>query len=161
MSVPPYDEAGSGSAIVLSHGTMMDRSMFGPQLAALSRWFRVIAFDHRARTARWEGPYSLNDLTGDCLDLLDALGIEKCVLGGMSMGGFMALRLALQTSPAVVMCDLRMPGIDGHTLMRRAKAQGITRCPIRDIEEKVGKCPVDFRGATPEEAKKAVEQLLP
>lgn len=96
MSVPPYDEAGSGSAIVLSHGTMMDRSMFGPQLASLSRWFRVIAFDHRARTGRWEGPYSLDDLTGDCLDLLDELGIEKCVLGGMSMGGFMALRLALQ-----------------------------------------------------------------
>ena len=48
-----------------------------------------------------------------------------------------------------------------RAFIEEAKAQGITRCPIRDIEEKVGKCPVDFRGATPEEAKKAVEQLLP
>ena len=96
MPVPPYDEAGRGPAIVFSHGTMMDRSMFRPQLDALSRSFRVIAFDHRARTARWRGPYSLDDLASDCLALLDALGIERCVLGGMSMGGFMALRLALR-----------------------------------------------------------------
>jgi len=45
-----------------------------------------------------------------------------------------------------------------------AKAQGITRCPIRDIEEKAAKCPVDFStggGASPKEAKAAVEKLLP
>ncbi len=41
-----------------------------------------------------------------------------------------------------------------------AKAQGITRCPIRDIEEKLGKCPVDFQGVKPEQAKEAVERLL-
>jgi nucleotide-binding universal stress UspA family protein len=41
-----------------------------------------------------------------------------------------------------------------------AKAQGITRCPIRDIEEQAAKCPVDFSGASPQEAKAAVEKLL-
>jgi nucleotide-binding universal stress UspA family protein len=41
-----------------------------------------------------------------------------------------------------------------------AKAQGITRCPIRDIEEKMGSCPVDFKGVKPEDAKLAVERLL-
>lgn len=40
--------------------------------------------------------------------------------------GSEALQVAMQTSPAVVMCDLRMPGMDGHTLMRRVKAQGAT-----------------------------------
>jgi hypothetical protein len=44
--------------------------------------------------------------------------------------------------------------------IEEAKASGITRCPIRDIEEKMSKCPVDFRTATPEEAKAAVEQLM-
>ncbi len=48
-----------------------------------------------------------------------------------------------------------------RAFIEEAKAQGITRCPIRDIEEKAGKCPVDFRGVTPDAAKKAVEQLLP
>jgi nucleotide-binding universal stress UspA family protein len=51
-----------------------------------------------------------------------------------------------------------------RAFIEEAKAQGITRCPIRDIEEKVGgdagKCPVDFKGVTPEEARRAVEKLL-
>jgi len=44
--------------------------------------------------------------------------------------------------------------------IEEAKASGITRCPIRDIEEKAAKCPVDFRTVTPEQAKAAVEQLM-
>jgi len=47
-----------------------------------------------------------------------------------------------------------------RAFIEEAKAKGITRCPIRDIEEKLGKCPVDFRGVKPEEAKAAVEKLL-
>ncbi len=41
-----------------------------------------------------------------------------------------------------------------------AKAQGITRCPIRDIEAQMGKCPVDLKTMKPEEAKAAMERLL-
>ena len=44
--------------------------------------------------------------------------------------------------------------------IEEAKASGVTRCPIRDIEEQMGKCPVDFAKVTPAEAKKAVEQLM-
>ena len=56
-------------------------------------------------------------------------------------------------------------GVDGMSPeMRRfieeAKASGVTRCPIRDIEREMDDCPVDFRTVTPEEAKRAVEQLL-
>ena len=47
-----------------------------------------------------------------------------------------------------------------RAFIEEAKAQGITRCPIRDIEEKLGKCPVDFTGMKPDEAKQAVEKLL-
>ncbi|HUF89739.1 MAG TPA: PCP reductase family protein, partial [Gemmatimonadota bacterium] len=56
-------------------------------------------------------------------------------------------------------------GVDGLTPeMRRfideAKAAGVSRCPIRDIEKQMGECPVDFKGATPEEARAAVEALI-
>jgi nucleotide-binding universal stress UspA family protein len=44
--------------------------------------------------------------------------------------------------------------------IEEAKASGITRCPIRDIEDKMAKCPVDFQTVTPEEAKAAVEQVM-
>jgi len=47
-----------------------------------------------------------------------------------------------------------------RAMIEEAKAQGITRCPIRDIEAKMGKCPVDFKSVKPEEAKEAVERLL-
>ncbi|MGH7568785.1 MAG: universal stress protein [Gemmatimonadales bacterium] len=57
-------------------------------------------------------------------------------------------------------------GTDGlsaemRAFIEQAKAQGITRCPIRDIEENMDQCPVDLKAVTPEEAKRAVEKLLP
>lgn len=96
MSAPPCTDRGAGPAVVLSHGTLMDRTMFDAQVAALEDSYRVVAFDHRARTDRWQGSYDLDDLAGDCMELLDELGIERCVLGGMSMGGFMAIPFALR-----------------------------------------------------------------
>ncbi|MCH7530362.1 MAG: universal stress protein [Gemmatimonadetes bacterium] len=56
-------------------------------------------------------------------------------------------------------------GVDGLTPeMRRfieeAKASGVTRCPIRDVAEAVEECPIDFKTATPEQAKAAVEEYM-
>lgn len=56
-------------------------------------------------------------------------------------------------------------GVDGLTPeMRRfiaeAKASGVTRCPIRDIEQSAEKCPVDFKTVTPSDARRAVEQFM-
>jgi len=47
-----------------------------------------------------------------------------------------------------------------RAFIEEAKAQGITRCPIRDIEDKIEKCPVDLKAVKPEEARAAVERLL-
>ena len=47
-----------------------------------------------------------------------------------------------------------------RSFIEEAKAQGVTRCPIRDIEAQMQKCPVDIKAVTPEDAKKAVEKLL-
>jgi hypothetical protein len=44
--------------------------------------------------------------------------------------------------------------------IEEAKKSGITRCPIRDIEERMDKCPVDLKSLTPAEAKAAVEKLM-
>ena len=43
--------------------------------------------------------------------------------------------------------------------IEEAKASGVTRCPIRDVEERVAKCPVDFKTVSPEQAKAAVEAM--
>ncbi len=44
--------------------------------------------------------------------------------------------------------------------IEEAKASGVTRCPIRDIEEKVEECPVDFKTVSPADAKAAVKLFM-
>lgn len=87
-------EVGEGPPVLMAHGTMMDWSMFIPQIVALKNRNRVVAFNQRARTDAYDAPYSLADLAGDCRTIMDDLGIERCVLAGMSMGGFMAMEFA-------------------------------------------------------------------
>jgi hypothetical protein len=47
-----------------------------------------------------------------------------------------------------------------RAFIEEAKAQGVSRCPIRDIEAKLGQCPVDFKTLKPEEARAAMERLV-
>jgi len=51
--------------------------MFDEQVKDLGKDYRCVAFDSRARTDRWKGPYSLDDMADDCLALMDELGIEN------------------------------------------------------------------------------------
>ena len=44
--------------------------------------------------------------------------------------------------------------------IEEAKATGVTRCPIRDIEKQISECPVDFKTTSPEEARQAVERFM-
>ena len=55
-------------------------------------------------------------------------------------------------------------GVDGMSeemkrFIEEAKASGVTRCPIRDIEQQAEDCPVDFKMVSPEDARAAVEQF--
>ncbi len=91
------DGGGEGPPVVLSHGFLMDREMFAPQVDVLREEFRVIAWDERGfgETQFDEKPFTYWDSAKDCLGLLSHLGIEQAVLGGMSQGGFLSLRAAL------------------------------------------------------------------
>lgn len=92
------DSGGSGPAIILGHGFLMDSRMFDAQVEALAPEFRVIRWDARGfgRT-QWDGrPFDLYDSAADCIALLDHLGIRQAIVGGMSQGGYCALRVALR-----------------------------------------------------------------
>jgi len=91
------DTGGDGPVVMLSHGFLMDRTMFDDQVAALRHAYRVITWDERGFGATvYDGrPFTYWDSARDCLALMDHLGIERAVLGGMSQGGFIALRAAL------------------------------------------------------------------
>lgn len=90
------DSGGDGPAVVLSHGYLMDSEMFDPQVAALAPEYRVITWDERGfGGTRATGSFSYWDSASDLIGLLDHLGIDQAVLGGMSQGGFVSLRAAL------------------------------------------------------------------
>jgi len=91
------DTEGDGPAVILAHGFLMDRTMFAPQVRALSDEFRVITWDERGfGETEFDGePFTYWDSARDCLALLDHLGIEQAIVGGMSQGGFLSLRAAL------------------------------------------------------------------
>ena len=91
------DSGGDGPPVILSHGFLMDREMFAPQVEALSPEFRVITWDQRGfGETEFDGaPFTYWDSARDCLGLLDHLGIDQAVLGGMSQGGFLSMRAAL------------------------------------------------------------------
>ncbi len=94
------DTGGDGPVVVFSHGFLMDLEMFAPQVAVLSGQYRVITWDERCfGLTEFDGkPFSYWDSASDVLALLDHLGIERAVLGGMSQGGFLSLRATL-TAP--------------------------------------------------------------
>jgi 3-oxoadipate enol-lactonase len=92
------DTGGDGQAIVLAHGFLMDRSMFEPQIEAFSDRYRLITWDQRGfgQTEFDSRPFTYWDSAADCLALLDQLQVDRAVIGGMSQGGFIALRAALE-----------------------------------------------------------------
>lgn len=90
------DSGGERPAVVLSHGFLMDASMFDAQVGALAPEYRVITWDQRGHGGTpAPGPFSYWDSARDVLALLHHLGIERAVLGGVSQGGFLSLRAAM------------------------------------------------------------------
>lgn len=92
------DSGGPGVALILSHGFLMDRDMFDQQVKAFEGRHRVITWDQRGhgRTLSTPEPFTYWDSADDLAELLDRLQVDQAVIGGMSQGGFVALRFALK-----------------------------------------------------------------
>jgi pimeloyl-ACP methyl ester carboxylesterase len=86
-----YEDAGdSADVLVLVHGHPFNRSMWKPQIEAFSEsGWRVIAPDLRGYggTTVTPGKTTLDTFAGDLAALLDSLGIDRCAIAGVSMGG--------------------------------------------------------------------------
>lgn len=96
-----YQSSGSGSpALLLSHGFAATSEMFAPNLAALSLRNLVLTWDLRGH-GRSEYPadpacYSSAAALADMAAMLDAAGVDRAVLGGHSLGGYLSLAFALK-----------------------------------------------------------------
>ena len=84
-----------GPALLLGPSLGTTAEVWSPQLAPLARaGVRAVAYDHRGHGGSPvpPAPYDLADLGADALALLDARGIERAAVGGVSLGGLVAVR---------------------------------------------------------------------
>src|SRR5687768_14554051 len=112
-----YDDVGSGPAVLLIHGYPFNRSLWTEQAEALSRNWRVITPDLRGfgesaigEVNSSEGSATMDRMARDVAQLMDHLGIEQAVIGGLSMGGYVALAFVKQFPArvkALVLADTR------------------------------------------------------
>lgn len=94
-----FTEQGSGPVVVLLHGFPLSRVMWAEQIRSLSASHRVIAPDLRGHgeSPAPDAVYTMDSMADDVVELLDGLGVaEPVVVGGLSMGGYVALAMALK-----------------------------------------------------------------
>jgi pimeloyl-ACP methyl ester carboxylesterase len=102
---------GEGAPVVFIHGFPFDRTMWRHQLAGFSRWKRI-ALDLRgagASSAPAEG-YSVARYADDVVQVLDALGIDRAVVCGLSLGGYILFDLLRRHAGrirAAVLCNTK------------------------------------------------------
>src|SRR5215213_9907233 len=106
------DSGGDGAALVLLHGFPFDRSMWRAQAGALGDEFRVVAPDLRGlgETPPGDGAVTTEGMAEDVAALLDVLKLGRVVLGGLSMGGYVAFeffRKFPERVRALVLADTR------------------------------------------------------
>jgi 3-oxoadipate enol-lactonase len=107
-----YDDTGVGLPVVLLHGYPFNRSLWNEQVSALRNSFRVITPDLRGHgeSEATAGAATMNRMAQDVALLLDHLEIPRAVIGGLSMGGYVALafyKLFPSRVRALVLADTR------------------------------------------------------
>ena len=90
-------DVGLGPPIVFSHGLLWSADMFDPQIRALSGRYRCVSYDHRGQ-GRSQIPkqrtIEIQTVTEDAIALIESLRLAPCHFVGLSMGGFVGLRIA-------------------------------------------------------------------
>ena len=127
-----YEQRGAGPSVLLSHGYSASARMWQGQMDALSDNYHVIAWDMRGHD-RSDSPddpslYSHEATIHDMAAVLDACGVGRAIIAGLSLGGFMSLAFHLahpSRTEALMLFDTG-PGYkkdDGRSGMEQARRQ--------------------------------------
>lgn len=128
-----YEEEGAGVPMVFLHGFTLDHRMWAAQKEHFSRQYRVIVPDSRGHGKSDAPPtnYSRDTRVEDLLLTLDQLGIDKCHLVGLSMGGSTGILFALKYPERLLSLTLVSTGAAGWNVGKKiskldevAKTQG-------------------------------------
>lgn len=110
-----YEIHGSGKPLILIAGLGYSHWQWYKMVPLLAEHFQVITFDNRGvgQSEKPAGPYTAQLLAQDTVGLLDELHIEKAIIAGHSMGGFVAQAIALdfpQRVEKLILCSTNFGG---------------------------------------------------
>jgi 3-oxoadipate enol-lactonase len=135
LTVRYIDEGSTNSpTIILIHGYPLNKLMWDKQIEILKENYRVIAYDIRGHgnTDAGNDKFSIELFANDLISLMDTLKIDKTILCGFSMGGYIALN-AIENYPerfnALLLCDTTCAADKPEAKEKRMKA-------IENIKEK-------------------------
>ena len=113
-----YEETGSGSeTIVFSHGLLWSGHMFREQVAFLKDRYRIITYDHRGQgKSPGTQPYDMETLSRDAIALIETLSDGPVHFMGLSMGGFVGMRVAARRPELLKSLVLLETSADGEPL---------------------------------------------
>jgi 3-oxoadipate enol-lactonase len=142
IDVPPVGDRPRGT-LVLIHAFPLNARMWEPQLILAEHGWRVLAPQLRGFDGRTGDPpaASVDDYAGDVIDLLDTLHVKDAIVGGLSLGGYIAfalLRLAPSYVRGLVLADTRPQadtpeGIEGRKRMLKVVADGGTAAVVDEM----------------------------
>ena len=92
-----YEDVGAGpQTVIFAHGLLWSCRMFDAQIAALKDRYRCVSFDFRGQgqTEVTKDGYDMDTLYADAAALIETLNLAPCHFAGLSMGGFIGMRLA-------------------------------------------------------------------
>lgn len=126
-----YDDVGTGQPLLFVHAFPLNRTMWAPQVSALVERCRCVAADLRGfGDSSAAPPYSMSQYADDLALLLDQLRIERTVLVGCSMGGYVAFefwRRHRDRVRAMVLADTKSGADADEALERRRKLIDVAR----------------------------------
>ena len=122
-----YDEAGSGTPVVLLHGFPFNRSMWSEQIEVLTSRHHVLAPDLRGHgeTTVTTEPATMEEMARDVAALMEKLEIRRAAICGLSMGGYVAMalyRMFPLRARALILADTRA-GADTEEAKANREAQ--------------------------------------
>ena len=127
INVSYLDEGpANGLPVIFIHGFPFNKEMWKEQLSAFNEIHRVIAYDVRGHgeSERGAAQFSIGQFADDLFFFMDALKIEKAILAGLSMGGYIALH-AIQQQPhriaGLILCDTQCAADSDEAREKRKK----------------------------------------
>jgi pimeloyl-ACP methyl ester carboxylesterase len=110
-----YQIAGDGPAVIAIQGIGVIGNGWRPQIDELARRFRIVTFDHRGigRSAPGTPPLTVEDMAGDVVALMNTTGVDCVHIIGHSLGGLIALHVALTVPERVKSLALLCTFADG------------------------------------------------